>query len=94
MPDTAANADALATAPNRQPIDPSTLGGALERQRLQVRARRLERVLAILHRRAATTDAAATERAGLHRAIHDFQQELEAVHERLHASRDHHRTPP
>jgi hypothetical protein len=88
-----ANANTLAPAPNRHPIDPSTLGGALERRRLEVRALRLERVLAILHRRAATTDAATTERA-LHRAIRDFQQELDDVHEHLHASRVHHRTPP
>jgi hypothetical protein len=79
-----ANAHAPPNAPSRRATDPGTIGGDLERQRLEVRAHRVERVLAILRGRA----AAATERAALHRAIRDFERELEQLRERLPTSRD------
>jgi hypothetical protein len=61
----------------------TTLGARLERQRLCARAARLDRVLEILRRRAAANDAGAVERAGLHRAIADFDTELAEVTARV-----------
>jgi hypothetical protein len=61
----------------------TTLGARLEHQRLCARAARLDRVLEVLRRRAAAHDAGAVERAGLHRAIGEFEAELAEVTERL-----------
>ena len=61
----------------------TTLGARLEHQRLCARAARLDRVLEILRRRATASDAGAVERAGLHRAIADFETELSEVAQRF-----------
>jgi hypothetical protein len=79
--------DGATNAPDRTTRAPttrgSTLGDDLELARLEVRARQLERVLAILKRRLQARDAARAERSGLDRAIRDFDLELERVRARL-----------
>jgi hypothetical protein len=62
-----------------------TVRDDLERARLELRARQLERVLFILN------PGRRGERRGLHRAIDDFARELEQVRARL-SSRDEART--
>ena len=56
------------------------LGAALERQRLEHRARRLERVLAALEDRYVYRDSLPP---AMREAIHDFRSELDAVERRL-----------
>lgn len=64
--------------------NPKSLGAALERQRLEHRARRLERVLAALDdRRLYRERADGATPPALREAIHDFRTELEAVERRL-----------
>jgi len=60
-----------------------TLGGQLERSRLEYRARQLERVLERLRLRVRASDAGQPERAGIHRAIADFARELHEIRHQL-----------
>src|SRR4051812_17917002 len=60
-----------------------TIGGELERRRLQVRALRLERMIALLRGRAAAVDASDVERSGLRRALGEFRAELDAIRAKL-----------
>lgn len=60
-----------------------TMGGELERLRLEHRARRLEHALRRLRHRARAVDAGPTRRAGLVRAVADVSGELEQVRDRL-----------
>jgi hypothetical protein len=61
---------------------PPSVRDDLERHRLQLRARQLERVLLILHTRRRAADCAGVERRWL-RAIGAFGAELEDVRARL-----------
>jgi hypothetical protein len=64
--------------------NPKSLGAALERQRLEHRRRRLERVLAALDdRRMFREEADGTVPPPLREAIHGFRQELDTVERRL-----------
>lgn len=60
--------------------NPASLGAALERQRLEHRARRLRRVLAALDNRYLYAEQTPP---ALREAIHDFRSELDAVEHRL-----------
>ena len=65
-----------------------TLASHLERDRLEARAARLDRVIAALRARARAYDAMAVPRP-LRHSLSDFQQQLDAVRERLaEASRE------
>ena len=66
-------------------VTPATLGARLERQRLLARIARLDRVLEVLRGRSRALDASTVERAGLHRAIDDFEAELAEATARLDA---------
>lgn len=69
-------------------IDPSpagTLGGELEHNRLQHRARRLELVIETLRERASASARIGPVPSGLQHAIADFSTELSRVRHRLHA---------
>ncbi|HMJ34912.1 MAG TPA: hypothetical protein VK501_13450 [Baekduia sp.] len=59
-----------------------TLGAELERDRLEERAARLDRVVAALRARARAYDAATVPRP-LRHSLGDFQRELDTVRERL-----------
>jgi hypothetical protein len=64
--------------------NPKSLGAALERQRLEHRARRLQRVLAALDdRRLYREQSDGAIPPPLREAIHGFRQELDAVEHRL-----------
>jgi hypothetical protein len=64
--------------------NPKSIGAALERQRLEHRARRLERVLAALDdRRLYREQAESGTPPALREAIHGFRTELDAVERRL-----------
>lgn len=60
-----------------------TLGAELERMRLQLRARQLERALRRLRHRAQDAKAGSTQSAGLNRCVADFEEALERVRQRL-----------
>jgi hypothetical protein len=60
-----------------------TLGAAVERSRLEHRARRLERVLVVLWDHRARADAASTRHAALGQAIAGFGDELRDAQARL-----------
>jgi hypothetical protein len=62
-----------------------TLGADLERDRLEARAARLDRVIAALRARARAYEATAVPRP-LRHSLTDFQHELDAVRERLAAT--------
>lgn len=66
--------------------DPGTLGARLERDRLEERAARLDRVVGALRARARAYDDASVP-APLNRSLSDFQGELAAVQAQLAASR-------
>jgi hypothetical protein len=66
-----------------QPRPGRSLGTELERHRLEVRVRQLERVIAVLQLRSRAADAAGRERRGLQRAIVDFRAELRDARRRL-----------
>jgi hypothetical protein len=59
-----------------------TLGSTLERDRLEARAARLDRVIVALRARARAYDATAVPRP-LRHSLTDFQRERDAVRERL-----------
>jgi anti-sigma factor RsiW len=59
-----------------------TLGAHLERDRLEQRAARLDRVVAALRARARAYDDVAVP-PPLHHSLTDFQRELDAVRARL-----------
>jgi hypothetical protein len=73
--DPAVTTASLTALPN-----PKSLGAALERQRLEHRARRLQRVLTALEDRYLYRDATPP---ALREAIHGFRTELDAVERRL-----------
>ncbi|HEU4976155.1 MAG TPA: hypothetical protein VFT50_13755 [Baekduia sp.] len=60
-----------------------TIGAALERRRLEHRARRVQRVLAALEDRVAARRGTGPVPGGLREAIRDFERELGRVRERL-----------
>ena len=61
-----------------------TLGAGLERERLALRATRVERLLAVLRGRIATPGAEARERTALERTAREYERELAALRARLH----------
>lgn len=64
-----------------------TLGGELERHRLEQRARRLELVIAVLRERAGAPALGGSTPSGLQHAIRDFAGELARVRRRLSVAR-------
>jgi hypothetical protein len=66
-------------------VTTSTIGAALERRRLEHRARRVQRVLAALDERVAERRGSGPVPGALREAIRDFERELRSVHRRLDA---------
>lgn len=66
------------------PPPPQSIGATLERRRLELRARQLEQVLAVLRRRV-RAGAAEPARAGFGRVIGDYGAELAQIRSRLEA---------
>lgn len=62
-----------------------TIGAALERQRLEHRAHRVQRVLIALEERVAVRREQGPVPTPLREAIRDFRRELRAVRDRLEA---------
>jgi hypothetical protein len=66
-----------------------TLGGDLERRRLEHRTKRLRLVIAVLRERTTTSSRARAISPGLQQAITDFSAELARVRRRLHGEPAH-----
>jgi len=62
---------------------PITIGGELERRRLERRALRLQLVIAVQRERTAASGCPDAIRPGLERALADFTRELARVHGQL-----------
>ena len=65
-----------------------TIGAGLERARLEQREQKLALVVTLLRRRARAADADPLERIGLHRAVAEFADELDATRKRLSDTRE------
>jgi hypothetical protein len=64
-------------------LDPRSIGGELERRRLEARVAKLQRVLGVLRRRAEGPLRASYQRTGLRRTVEEFERELSEARRRL-----------
>jgi len=64
-------------------IDARSIGGELERRRLEARVAKLQRVIGVLRRRAEGPLRASYQRTGLRRTVEDFERELKDCRRRL-----------